>query len=65
MRGAALLFWFGLGAPRTTQAASPVLVWRLVCFLAFLSKVVWLHRASWSNMSLKWDAPFRGGFEVL
>jgi len=35
MRGVALVFWFGLGVPRTTQAASPVLVQRSVRFLGF------------------------------
>jgi hypothetical protein len=31
----------------------------------FLNEAVWLYRASWPNIALKRDAPFRGGFEGL
>jgi len=64
MREVALVFLFSLVKPYTMQAASSVFAWCPVHSLAFLSVAAFLHRAAWSNMPLKWDAPFRGGFEV-
>ena len=38
---------------------------RLIAWLGFLLPSVWCFRASRPNITLKWDAPFRSGFEGL